>query len=116
MRNIKKVGVWPVGFVGGLKVERPNVTDGNVTGWIVKYNSNRPFAIDMAGFAINLAHFLSRPKASFSFEVREGYQESEILKYMVNSLDELEPKADNCTKVSSHNSFLIIIRCITFFL
>jgi galactosylgalactosylxylosylprotein 3-beta-glucuronosyltransferase 3 len=44
----------------------------------------------MAGFAVNLGHFLSRPKAKFALEVRRGYQETEFLKHLA-ALDELEP-------------------------
>ncbi|KAH9639540.1 hypothetical protein HF086_010345 [Spodoptera exigua] len=53
MRKVKRVGVWPVGIVGGMRVEMPLVTDG---------------------------------------------KESEILKYFTTR-DELEPLAENCTKV-----------------
>jgi hypothetical protein len=54
----------------------------------------------MAGFAINLKHFLRVPEGKFAFEVEKGYQESELLKHFVKSLDELEVKAKNCTEVS----------------
>jgi galactosylgalactosylxylosylprotein 3-beta-glucuronosyltransferase 3 len=100
MRSIKGVGVWPVGLVGGLMVERPNVNSkGKVVGWHVAWSQNRPFAIDMAGFAINLKLFLRTPEGRFAFEVEKGYQETELLKHFVKSLDELEVRADNCTKV-----------------
>lgn len=52
----------------------------------------------MAGFALNLDLILSKPDAQFSYEMRIGYQESEFLSYFVTK-DELEPLADNCTKV-----------------
>ena len=42
------------GLVGGTAVETPRVVDGKVVGFSVKWNPNRVFAIDMAGFAINL--------------------------------------------------------------
>jgi len=101
MRYIKGVGVWPVGLVGGLMVERPRLNShGKVDGWLTVWSPNRPFAIDMAGFAINLQLFLSKPEGKFSFESEKGYQESELLKHFVASLDDLEVKADNCTKVS----------------
>jgi len=100
MRWIKTVGVWPVGLVGGVKVERPKVNDaGKVEGWLTVWSPNRPFAIDMAGFAISLDRFLNRPEGKFAFEVKKGHQESELLRHFVSSLDELEPLADRCTKV-----------------
>jgi hypothetical protein len=100
MRWVKTVGVWPVGLVGGVKVERPKIDhNGRVSGWLTAWSPNRPYAIDMAGFAINLQRFLSRPNGKFAYEVQKGYQESELLRHFVDSLDELEPKADECTKV-----------------
>ncbi|XP_063538763.1 galactosylgalactosylxylosylprotein 3-beta-glucuronosyltransferase I-like [Cydia strobilella] len=98
MRKIKKVGVWPVGIVGGMRVEMPLVTHGKVSGYNAVWKPYRPFPIDMAGFAINATLFLDFPEAKFSRKVQSGFQESEILKYVVTQ-QELEPLADNCTKV-----------------
>jgi galactosylgalactosylxylosylprotein 3-beta-glucuronosyltransferase 3 len=55
MRYVKGVGVWPVGLVGGLLVERP-VPDssGRISRFNAGYKPDRPFPIDMAGFAINV--------------------------------------------------------------
>ncbi|XP_014600849.1 PREDICTED: galactosylgalactosylxylosylprotein 3-beta-glucuronosyltransferase I isoform X2 [Polistes canadensis] len=100
MRKIQKVGVWPVGLVGGLMVEKPicdNVTN-KVVGFNAAWKPNRPFPIDMAGFAINLKLLLENKDALFSYDVESGYQESEILRHIVTK-DELEPLADSCTKV-----------------
>lgn len=99
MRHTQKVSVWPVGLVGGLMLERPKVVNGKVIDWDVSWAATRPFAIDMAGFAVNVKHFLSRTKAKFAYQVKRGHQESEFLRHLVSSLDELEPKADDCTKV-----------------
>lgn len=101
MRKIKRVGVWPVGLVGGLKVEKPIVdSSGKVTGFNSMWAPERPFPIDMAGFAINLDLVKKNENVQFSFDVNRGYQESAILSKVVTSLDEVEPLADNCTKVS----------------
>ncbi|XP_067011270.2 galactosylgalactosylxylosylprotein 3-beta-glucuronosyltransferase I [Anabrus simplex] len=100
MRSTKGVSVWPVGLVGGLMVEKPllNATTGRVAGWNSAWKPERPFPIDMAGFAINLELLLHHPEAKFSFDVEGGYQESEILRH-ITTRDKLEPKADKCTKV-----------------
>ncbi|CAD0197858.1 unnamed protein product [Chrysodeixis includens] len=98
MRKVKKVGVWPVGIVGGMRVEMPLVSDGKVSGFNAWWKPFRPFPIDMAGFAINATLFLEHPEAKFSRKVQSGFQESEILKYFATKED-LEPLADNCTKV-----------------
>ncbi|KAI4463407.1 galactosylgalactosylxylosylprotein 3-beta-glucuronosyltransferase beta-13-glucuronyltransferase [Holotrichia oblita] len=99
MRKIKKVGVWPVGLVGGFNAEAPEIdTTGKVSGYKSGWKPDRPFATDMAGFAINLDLILSKQDAQFSYKMAKGFQESEFLGYFVTK-DELEPMADNCTKV-----------------
>lgn len=102
MRYTKKVSVWPVGLVGGLLVEKPVVHPNNDTK-VHSFNSmwerQRPFPLDMAGFAISMNLFIKRLNSSFSAEQKVGYVESHFLNQLVDSWDELEPKADKCTKV-----------------
>ncbi|XP_054884878.1 galactosylgalactosylxylosylprotein 3-beta-glucuronosyltransferase 1 isoform X2 [Poeciliopsis prolifica] len=100
MRSTRKVSVWPVAFVGGLRYESPKVNAaGKVYGWKAVFDPHRPFAIDMAGFAINLKLILSKPQAYFKLRgVKGGYQESSLLRELV-TLNDLEPKAANCTKI-----------------
>lgn len=74
MRKIKKVGVWPAGIVGGMRVEMPVVTNGKVSDFNAFWKPFRPFPIDMAGFAINATMFLERPDAKFSRKVQSGFQ------------------------------------------
>lgn len=40
IRRVKSVGVWPVGLVGGLMVEKPICADGKVTGFQANYFFN----------------------------------------------------------------------------
>ncbi|XP_066252909.1 galactosylgalactosylxylosylprotein 3-beta-glucuronosyltransferase I [Euwallacea similis] len=98
--KVKRVGVWPVGLVGGLNAEVPLVDQntGKITGYKSGWLPNRPFAIDMAGFAINLDLILAKKDANFSYQMAKGMQESEFLSYFTTK-DELEPLADLCTKV-----------------
>ncbi|KAM6970501.1 galactosylgalactosylxylosylprotein 3-beta-glucuronosyltransferase 1-like [Aplochiton taeniatus] len=100
MRSTKKVSVWPVAFVGGLRYESPKVNAlGKVYGWKTVFDPHRPFAIDMAGFAVNLRLILARPQAYFKLRgVKGGYQESSLLRELV-TVNDLEPKAANCTQV-----------------
>lgn len=94
-----KVGVWPVGLVGGLMVEKPILDyNGLVTGFNSAWHPERPFPIDMAGFAIAVDLLLDNQDAKFSFSVQRGYQESEILRH-VTTREELIPLANNCTEV-----------------
>lgn len=101
MRWTRKASVWPVAFVGGLRYESPKInSQGKVFGWRTVFDPRRPFAIDMAGFAVNLQLILSKPQAYFKLKgVKGGYQESSLLQDLV-TLSDLEPKAANCTKVS----------------
>lgn len=64
------------------------------TGW----RPSRPFPIDMAGFAVSLKLVLANPEACFDGEAPMGLLESSLLQGLV-TMDELEPKADNCSKV-----------------
>ncbi|KAK5929116.1 hypothetical protein CgunFtcFv8_010378 [Champsocephalus gunnari] len=100
MRSTRKVSVWPVAFVGGLRYESPKVNAaGKVYGWKTVFDPHRPFAIDMAGFAINMRLILFKPQAYFKLRgVKGGYQESSLLRELV-TLNDLEPKAENCTKI-----------------
>lgn len=95
-----KVGVWPVGLVGGLLVEKPvlDEDDNRVMGFNSVWRPERPFPIDMAGFAISTDLILNNPKAMFSYDVERGYQESEILRYLVVVRD-LQPLANLCREV-----------------
>ncbi|CAK9298953.1 unnamed protein product [Gordionus sp. m RMFG-2023] len=98
MRYIKKVGVWPVEFAGGVYAEKPLVKEGKVIGWSVAYAKERPIATDMAGFAINLKLLLLSKDIYFIELHKSGLLESNFVHALVDMVD-LEPLADNCTKV-----------------
>ncbi|CAG2101543.1 unnamed protein product [Medioppia subpectinata] len=89
MRDTSGVSVWPVGLVGGLLVERPIVTNGRVKSWNTMWKKERPFPIDMSGFAVNTQLLLDKPNAKFSLRVSRGYQESFFIQKLVDSMDEL---------------------------
>ncbi|XP_063173101.1 galactosylgalactosylxylosylprotein 3-beta-glucuronosyltransferase 3 [Candoia aspera] len=98
IRSTKRVSVWPVGLVGGLRFERPLVENGKVVGFYTAWKPNRPFPVDMGGFAVALSLLLANREARFDLLAERGYLESSLLQSLV-SMEELEPKADNCTKV-----------------
>lgn len=99
IRSTKKVACWPVGLVGGLMVERPLVEDGKIIGFNSAFKPQRMFPIDMAGFSINVAILLTNSQAYFTLKVARGYQETYLLKQLVRHPSEMEPKAENCSKV-----------------
>jgi galactosylgalactosylxylosylprotein 3-beta-glucuronosyltransferase 3 len=105
MRWTKKVSVWPVGLVGGLKWEGPVCENGKVIKFWTAWDLTRPFPIDMAGFAINVKLILDNPSAVIDTDAPRGHLESSLLKLFVTK-DELEPLADNCKKVKIFETHL----------
>lgn len=101
MRYTKKVSVWPVGICGGLRFEGPLCSNGRVTGWHTVWELERPFPLDMAGFAVGLPLLLDRKEAKMDLHAKRGYVESSLLSSLVTSMDELEAKSDDCSKVCS---------------
>uniref|UniRef100_W6NL70 Galactosylgalactosylxylosylprotein 3-beta-glucuronosyltransferase n=1 Tax=Haemonchus contortus TaxID=6289 RepID=W6NL70_HAECO len=100
IRSIDVAGIWPVGIVGGLIVERPLLAEnGSVIGFNAVWKPDRQFPIDMAAFAVNITMITSHPDAGFSYDVQRGYQESHFLTGLGLTRSDLEPKADLCSKV-----------------
>lgn len=99
MRYTKKVSVWPVGLVGYLWYESPVIKQGKVVGWYTYWKPDRKFATDMAGFAVSVRLIKDNPKAEFLMKSGRGNLESDLLIQLHVSMDDLEPRADNCTKV-----------------
>lgn len=98
MRETKKVSIWPVGLVGGLKWEGPVCENGKVIKFHTAWDVTRPFPIDMAGFAINLKLLFDNPSAIIDLNAPRGHLESSLLKLLVKR-DGLEALADNCKKI-----------------
>ena len=71
-----------------------------VTGWYTYWKPNRAFAMDMAGFAVNLQLLIDKPNAWFVMDAGRGNLESSLLIQLGISLEDLEPRANNCSKVS----------------
>ncbi|KAI6184705.1 Galactosylgalactosylxylosylprotein 3-beta-glucuronosyltransferase [Aphelenchoides bicaudatus] len=64
IRKVETIGVWAVGLSGGAKVEAPHVENGVIKSWDAVYSPGRAYAVDMAGFAVNLKQIL-KSDASF---------------------------------------------------
>ncbi|KJH47748.1 glycosyltransferase family 43 [Dictyocaulus viviparus] len=68
IRKVNRIGVWAVGLVGGAWVEAPHVSaTGKVIAWDVMFAPGRPFAVDMAGFAINIKEVFRANKQVFYY-------------------------------------------------
>ncbi|KAJ8300157.1 hypothetical protein KUTeg_021676 [Tegillarca granosa] len=97
MRKTRKVSIWPVGFAGGRAVETPKVENGKVVGFSA-WSPEREFAVDMAGFALNVKVLFDHPNMKFSYNTENSFQETEFLQQCCTR-DDLEPLADECTKI-----------------
>lgn len=105
MRHTEKVSVWPVGCLAKLGVSSPILEPktGLVSGFHDPFLTRRKFAVDMAGFAVDLQLFLRNPRATMPYKV--GYEEDYFIKSLGVKITDLEPKADNCTKVSKRKCY-----------
>ncbi|KAL3116201.1 hypothetical protein niasHT_002325 [Heterodera trifolii] len=65
IKKVRTIGIWAVGLAGSAIVEAPHVENGTITKWDVVYAPKRRFAVDMAGFAVNLRLILNK-NASFN--------------------------------------------------
>ena len=114
MRYIRKIGVWPVGLAGSFPYESPVVVNGKVRDWFSAYRrTQRKFPIDMAGFAFTGELLMTHPNAKFNLNETDGSMETNFIESLGVTTDDLEPRADNCTKVGIflgeiHGFFLIL--------
>ena len=82
-----------------------------VTGWFASYAPERKYAIDMAGFAVNLRLIQDKPDAWWGGE--RGFMETYFLSKIGVEVHDLEPKADNCTKVRGYEPRHVISNNVT---
>ncbi|RVE53094.1 hypothetical protein evm_002191 [Chilo suppressalis] len=95
MRMTKRVSMFPVGLIGGYGVSSPIVKDGKVAGFFDSWPGSRTFPVDMAGFAVNIEFLTS----SASMPYIAGHEEDKFLVSLGLKIEDIEPLADNCTKV-----------------
>ncbi|CAG2231439.1 B3GAT3 [Mytilus edulis] len=106
MRYTKKLSMWPVGFSGAMRLEKPIVKDGKVTNFSAWWSNHRVFAVDMAGFAINTNVLWDYYPMRFETIVPAKtccMAETHFLEQCCTRED-IEPKADNCTKVGIYRN------------
>lgn len=90
--------MWPVGLVTKYGLSSPIVRKGKLDGFYDGWIGGRKYPVDMAGFAVNVKFFLSRPKAAMPY--KPGYEEDGFLKSLspLNNT-EIELLASQCTEV-----------------
>ena len=69
IRTTRRVSVFPVGLILKYGVSSPIVKAGVVTGFFDAFQAGRHFAMDMAGFAVSVKLFKSKPEATFPAKV-----------------------------------------------
>ncbi|XP_055685475.1 galactosylgalactosylxylosylprotein 3-beta-glucuronosyltransferase S [Lutzomyia longipalpis] len=97
IRSTKRVSMFPVGLIGKYGVSAPIVKNGRVVGFFDSWPAKRQWPVDMAGFAVNLEYLSHHPNATMPYKA--GYEEDEFLKSINLTIDEIEPKANNCTEI-----------------
>ena len=98
IRNTRTLSVWPVAFTAKLYYEGPLCAKGRVSAWHTAFAKERPFPIDMAGFATNLKLLLDNPGVVFT-RSQIGYMESNFLKQFPVSVEEVECKGNGSMEV-----------------
>ena len=111
IRKTKKVSVFPVALLGNQSISTPIVetrkiqsVDGKMTsvnkvvGFSDAWYGNRKFALDMAGFAVNVEFLVTNENASMPYKA--AYEEDLFIQSLNVTLDDLEPLADGCTQVT----------------
>jgi len=68
----RPVGVLPVGIVGGLLWEGPICENGRVINFHTAWKPERPFPLDMAGFAVHLSKVIENNPTFYSKVHRDG--------------------------------------------
>lgn len=99
MRHTQKVAMWPVGLVTKFGLSSPIIRNGKLAGFYDGWIGGRKYPVDMAGFAVNVKFFLSRPNATMPYDA--GYEEDRFLRSLAPLRhSEIELLASNCTEVS----------------
>lgn len=97
IRSTKKVSMFPVGLIGDYAISTPVVKHGKVDGFFDSWPAKRKWPVDMAGFAVNLEYMGLSPNVTMPYKA--GYEEDEFLKSIGLKMQDIEPKANNCTEI-----------------
>ncbi|XP_075247279.1 galactosylgalactosylxylosylprotein 3-beta-glucuronosyltransferase 3-like isoform X2 [Convolutriloba macropyga] len=89
LKGTKTISVFNVGNVANARFEGPIVENNTVVGFQTSWYANRKYAIDMAGFAINIGFLADHNFPSFEV-VQPGYQEPLFLAQFNISAPQME--------------------------
>lgn len=97
IRHTQRVSMFPVGFIGDYSISSPIVKNGKVVAFFDSWTAKRKWPVDMAGFAVNINYLRKFPNATMPYKA--GYEEDAFLKSIELNIDNIEPKANDCTEV-----------------
>lgn len=97
MRYTNRVSMWPVGLVTSAGISTPVLKGGEFFTWYDGWQADRKFPVDMAGFAVSVQYLLQMADAKMPYTA--GYEEDGFLKSLKINPQEIEFKADDCTKI-----------------
>lgn len=97
IRSTREVSMFPAGFVTKLQLSTPIVRDGRYEGWYDGWIFDRKYPVDMATFAFSVELLRKRPRANMAWTY--SYQEESILASLGVKPEDIEFKADDCTKI-----------------
>lgn len=87
LRKVTRFSAFPVGNLGPHGIERPVVVNGRTVFWSANW-PDRPFPIDMGGFAFPSYHLFDQPSPLWTYAGMGG--ESEFIMRFVESADEFD--------------------------
>ena len=90
-----------MGLISKLGVSSPVVRNGRIVGFFDGWMGNRVFAVDMAGFAVNVKTIKKVLSQTGNLEMpfKASFEEDGFLRKLGIKPEDGEPLADNCTKV-----------------
>lgn len=68
-----------------------------MVGFFDSWPAKRLWPVDMAGFAVSIEYLGQHPNATMPYKA--GHEEDGFLRSLQLTLDDIEPKASNCTEV-----------------
>ena len=98
IRKTTKIGLFPTGEMITSAVSSPIVKQGKIVGFLDCYIDSQKFPVYMASIALNVQYWLQKNAVLFNITVK-GYMETVFLDQIGVTFNELEPLADNCTKI-----------------
>ncbi|XP_037803730.1 galactosylgalactosylxylosylprotein 3-beta-glucuronosyltransferase S-like isoform X2 [Penaeus monodon] len=100
IRSTRGVSIFPVAFLLPSQLTTPVLREGRFMEFYDGWKVTRKYPVDMAGFAVSVELLLKRPQANMHWSY--SYQEESLLASLGVAPEDIEFKAENCTK--SENS------------